>query len=100
MVGAYSSQQLRHFTITFNPWEEGVREIERTKMLGGLKDPRLVEATDLGRRMKYAREHPREFIWLGAHNVLVSIVDMHGYSDYKNWTKAKKLLFENDKDDV
>ena len=34
--------------------------------------------------------------FLGARNVLVEIVDMHNYSDYRNWTNARRLLFEDD----
>ncbi|MBA2492270.1 MAG: hypothetical protein H0V34_11415 [Gammaproteobacteria bacterium] len=72
----------------------------RTKAFEAIKDQRLIEATDLSRRMAHAKEHPKEFIWFGAHDVLVEIVNMHGYSDYKNWTKANQLFFEGGESEV
>jgi len=100
MVSAYSSTQLENFTITFNPWEEHIREMIRHPLFDKPLDKALVDGTDLGKRMNDACSDPKEFIWFGAHNVLVSIVDMHGYSDYKQWTKAKKMLFEDSSDDI
>jgi hypothetical protein len=42
---------------------------------------------------------PKYHVWIGAYNVLVSIVDMYGYSDHKQWVKAKQL-FERDEDEA
>lgn len=100
MLSAYSGAQLKNFTIAFNPWEENIREMIREPAFNNSLQKQLIDGTNLGRRMEDAREDPKEFIWLGAHNVLVSIADMHGFSDYKQWTKAKSLLFEDDKDDA
>src|SRR3546814_14673268 len=46
--------------------------------------------------MKRANSSPKYHIWLGAYNVIVLIVDMYGYSDYKQWMKAKAIFEEDD----
>ena len=46
-----------------------------------------------------AKADPKCHIWLGAYAVLVFIVDMYGYSDYRQWVKAK-ALFDDEGDDA
>ena len=98
-VAGFTGEQLRNFTVTFNPWEEHLREMIRNPLIGK-PSQELIEYSELDKCMARAKEDPKGFIWLGSHNVLVSIVDMHGYSDYKKWIKAKAVLFEEDEDDV
>jgi hypothetical protein len=97
MVAGFKVEQRRNFTVTFNPWEEHIREMVRAPLIGK-PSQELIDYSELDRCMSRVKEDPKGFIWLGAHNVLVSIVDMHGYSDYKQWTRAKYVLFEGDKD--
>ena len=88
MVAKYSPAELRNFTKTFSPDEcvtvsdnikDGLVEIGENKMA------ELIER---------AKDYPKIHIWIGAHNVLVSIGNNFGYSDYKQYIKAKKILFE------
>ena len=39
---------------------------------------------------------PKYHIWIGAYAVLTSIVDMYGYSDYKQWVKANEHFGDGD----
>jgi len=43
---------------------------------------------------KRAKSNPKEYMLVGAHNVLVEIVDMHSFSDYKQWMKAEEIFDE------
>jgi hypothetical protein len=43
-----------------------------------------------------AKKEPKFHIWFGAYNLLIHITDMFGYSDYKNWLKAKSLFEDED----
>jgi hypothetical protein len=42
---------------------------------------------------------PKYHMWIGAYNVLMSIIDMYDYSSYKQWTKAEEHLREREDGD-
>ena len=93
-VASLDPAQVKSFAVAFSPYETKLREMQALPMLKvdlSLPAQATVEAV-----VARAREHPKQHIWLGAHNVLVEIVDMHGYSDYLQWSKAKALLFEDE----
>lgn len=97
LVESLSPKQLTQFVRTFNPFEARIIDIQHgkgifTKEKGTLDLPRNY---DINMLIKRAKENPKEYIWHGAYGVLVSIVDMHGYSDYKQWGKAKRIVFED-----
>ena len=47
--------------------------------------------------MNRAKEDPKLYIWGGGHNVLVSVLDMYSYSDYRSWEKAR-VVFSDDEE--
>ncbi len=101
MIESFSQKQLTQFVRTFNPFESSIIDIQEgkgilTKEKGTLDLPGNY---DINMLIKRAKKNPKEYIWHGAHGVLVSIVDMHGYSDYKQWEKAKKVVFEDNDED-
>ena len=90
MVSKFSPSELKQFTKTFSPSES----VTVTDNIGdGLVEVDPKRMTEL---MERAKEQPKLHIWVGAHNVLVSIGDNFGYSDYKQYIKAKKILYEDE----
>ena len=51
----------------------------------------LRQQAQLENVLRRAREQPQEHIWIGALNVLVSLTDMKGYSEYRQWVKAHEV---------
>jgi hypothetical protein len=98
MVAGLDSTALKQFAIAFSPYESTIRQFplsaDPQSKLG--YDEKLQKAASVDQMMKRAKQSPKYHIWLGAYNVLVSIVDMYGYSDYKQWVKAKALFDEGD----
>ena len=93
MVGGYSDKELKAFAVRFNPFE--------TRKKFDLENPpRFVEVSPakLKELMVSARDNPKLYIWVGAHNVLVSLLDMYGYSDYQHWEKARVVFSDDDED--
>jgi hypothetical protein len=93
MVGGYSEKELRAFAVRFNPFE--------TRKRFNLEKPpqfEVVSPEQMNELMASARDNPKLYVWVGAHNVLVSLLDMYGYSDYRHWEKAR-VVFSDDEDD-
>lgn len=93
MVSKYSEKELKAFTVTFSPSETG-------KRLNLEKPPRFenVSPEEMKQLMARAKENPKLHIWVGGHNVLVSLLDMYGYSDFRHWEKAN-IVFGDDEED-
>ena len=53
---------------------------------------------DINKLIERTKKNPKMHIWIGAYNLLTSIVEMEGYSDYLKYEKANKFLYENDED--
>lgn len=98
MVAGFDSTALKHFALAFSPYETHIRAFPLSAdphaKLG--YDERLQKVASVEEMMRRAKRSPRYHIWLGAYNVLVSIIDMYGYSDYKQWVKAKAVFEEGD----
>ncbi len=97
MIDSLTTKQLTGFARTFNPFEAIIIDIQEgkspfPKTKGTLDLPSNYNINMLKSRLK---ENPKEYIWHGAYGVLVSIVEMHGYSDFRQWEKAKKIVFED-----
>jgi hypothetical protein len=88
--------QLKQFAIAFSPYETRLREMG--PRLASLKLPEtpLPDQAVLENVIARAKSHPKEHIWLGGHNVLVGIVEMHEYSEYRQWAKAQQIFGEDD----
>jgi len=87
MVSKYSEKDLKGFTMTFSPFETG-------KQLNHEKPPRFMEINPakLKRLMARAKKNPKLHIWIGAYNILVSLLEAYGYSDFRQWEKAKVVF--------
>lgn len=93
MVGGYNDKELKAFAVRFNPFET-------KKRFNLTKPPRFEEVSPekIKELMASAKEHPKLYVWVGGYNVLVSLLDMYGYSDARHWEKAR-VVFSDDEDD-
>lgn len=89
-ISSMSDQEIKKFVKTFSPHETKI--IDKTKKLA-LKE---IDEEEMKKLVERAKSNPKLHIWVGAHNVLTDIGDMHGYSEYKQWKKAKKIVFEDE----
>ncbi len=98
MVAGFDSAALKQFALAFSPCETHIRTFPLSAAPRGKLgyDEKFQKAASVDEMMKRAKSSPKYHIWLGAYNVIVSIVDMYGYSDYKQWVKAKAIFEEDD----
>ena len=95
LVGSLTDKELKRFAISFSPFESHIRRMVDAPLFpDSMPDEKLIMQADINNVIKRAKDNPKEHIWLGAHHTLVSLVDMYGYSDYKQWVKAKELFDE------
>ncbi len=94
MVNGFNRKELKQFAMTFSPFEKTILEINKRNSRLKLNIPKDYDENTLIQR---AKNNPKEYIWYGAHAVLIEIIDMLHYSDYKQWMKAKSFL-EKDED--
>lgn len=94
MVASMSAAELKQLAISFSPFESHIRRFpyEPRMKLGYEMDQQKVASVEA--MIDRLKVDPKNHIWIGAYNVLVSIVDMYGYSDYKQWIKAKEFFSE------
>jgi hypothetical protein len=57
--------------------------------------PDIQEHATVDKMIERLKVDPKFHIWVGSYSVLTSILDMYGYSDYRQWVQAKKH-FEDD----
>lgn len=96
LVQGFAGKQLEQFATAFSPYESLWRRLDdKSGLLRKTIDERIVEQSKIENVVTRAKADPKVHIWLGAYNVLVSIVEMYGYSDYKQWLKAKALFNED-----
>jgi hypothetical protein len=90
------STQLKQFATAFSPYETRLREMG--PRLASLKLPEtpLPDQASVEAVVARAKSHPKEHIWLGAYNVLLGIVEMHDYSEYRQWARARQIFGEDD----
>jgi hypothetical protein len=56
-----------------------------------------ISPEELKRLMVRAKENPKLHIWIGAYNILVSLLDGYNYSDFRQWEKAN-VVFRDDEE--
>jgi len=88
MVSSLSSKELKNFTLKFSPLEAAMIQIKNSAL--------KPITTTMEELIETAKTQPKFHIWRGAHDLLVSIVHTHSYSDYIQWTKANKLFSDED----
>jgi hypothetical protein len=98
MVNEFDAAALKLFALAFSPHETQIRQFPASAdPKSGLGyDETFQKAASVEKMIKRATTSPKFHIWLGAYNVLISIVDMYGYSDYKQWVKANELFQDGD----
>ncbi len=94
LVMGFNGKELKQFALTFSPFEKTILEINKKDSRLKLNIPENYDENTLIQR---AKNNPKEYIWYGARAVLIEIIDMLHYSDYKQWMKAKSFL-EKDED--
>jgi hypothetical protein len=94
MVERLDAQALKNMAIAFSPHDTHVRKFPYDpEMKLGYNDERQ-KASSISAVMNRFNIDPQFHIWAGAYSVLVSIVDMYDYSDYKQWEKANSHIAE------
>ena len=88
---------LKKFAIDFSPYETTLQKFNNSK-LGNLIDGSTNKQIDINNLIERAKSNPKFHIWLGAYNLLITIVDMQGYSNYLKRRKAV-ILLKDDSDD-
>lgn len=94
MVSDLDKNQKKSFAIAFSPFETTIRSFDKLDLPKPERNKDLEKQINIGNIIKRFEENPKVHIWTGAYDVLVSIVDMHGYSDFIQWQKANKLIDE------
>jgi len=86
----------RALAVSFSPFETFLRE--GPHLPGVPLEPKHQEQAKLETVLKRAKEQPKSHIWVGAHYVLVDILDMKGYSEYRQWARAEALMSDDGDD--
>ena len=98
-VDGLAPSELNQFAIAFSPFESHIREFPYAPEMKLGYNQDIQKAASAEAMMERAKADPKYHMWNGAYNVLISIVDMYGYSDYKQWVKAK-AVFEGEGDEA
>lgn len=97
MLKSLEASEVKNLAVSFSPFETHVRQFPYDPKMKLGYDTALQQQASIENIIKRFSADPKYHIWIGAYSVLTSIVDMYGYSDYKQWVKAKQH-FEQDDD--
>lgn len=92
MISDSDALKIKDLAISFSPYEAMARRIEKIEFFKSAPNPKFDKLISVENVIKRFNANPKEHIWFGAYNVLVSIVDKYSYSDYLQWEKANKLV--------
>ena len=84
--GSLDEKKQRAVAVSFSPFETFLRE--GPHLPGVPLSPAHEAQAKLENVLKRARERTKEHIWVGAHSVLVDILDMKSYSEYRQWANG------------
>jgi len=93
IVDNMDKNSIKKFALDFSPFEATLQKFSNSKIK--LLDDKTIEQIDTTKLIERARKNPKLHIWIGAYNLLTSLVDMEGYSDYLKYEKANKFLYDN-----
>jgi hypothetical protein len=96
-VEALDATALKNFALSFSPYESIIRGLPELPLKSEEERLRIKKATSATEMLERAKANPKFHIWAGAHATLVQIIDMQGYSDYKQWMKTKQNFGASDK---
>ncbi|MDZ4254297.1 MAG: hypothetical protein U1A72_17155 [Sulfuritalea sp.] len=95
MAQSLDASEVKNLAVSFSPFETHVRKFPYDPTMKiGYKEEWQRQAAIESIVERFSAD-PKYHIWIGAFSVLTSIVDMYGYSDYKQWVKANQH-FEQD----
>lgn len=95
MVQSLETPEVKNLAVSFSPFETHVRKFPYDPNMKLGYDKELQRQAAIESMIERFSAEPKYHIWIGAFNVLTSIVDMYGYSDYKQWIKVQQH-FEQD----
>lgn len=93
MVNSYKKEELKRFAKVYSPLEMIIIDNNELKNKSNFK-LNLTDQFTIENIINRAKEEPKFHIWLGAYSLLITIVDVHGFSDYKNSGKYKQIIDE------
>ncbi len=97
LLKSYDQNKLKDFAVSFSPFESLLRyfnQIDKVKRRDNIFE---YEAINEGNMLQRAESDPKFHILNGVYYFLTSTIDMHYYSDYLQWEKAKRKLINDDK---
>lgn len=95
LVEILSDTEIKALAVSFSPFESLIRQFPYDENMKLGFDVDLQKQATIESITKRFKIDPKYHIWIGAYSVLNSIVDMYGYSDYKQWVKAKSVFGED-----
>lgn len=96
LVAGLDAAEVKNLAISFSPFETTIRQFPYDPKMKLGFDERLQAQANVQAITSRFKTDPKYHIWIGAYSVLTSIVDMYGYSDYKQWVKAKEHFSDGD----
>lgn len=89
-----NASEVKNLAVSFSPFETTIRQFPYEPEMKLGFDERLRGQAEIDAVIERFKTDPKYHIWIGAYSVLISIVDMYGYSDYKQWVKAREHFGE------
>jgi hypothetical protein len=97
LIKSFDQNKFKNFAISFSPFESLLRSFDKLELPSKSSKPILTEAISEENMLKRAQDNPKFHILNGIYYLLTSTIDMHYYSDYLQWEKAKQKLSQDDK---
>lgn len=93
IVDNMDKNAIKKFALDFSPYEATLQKLANSKIK--LLDDKTIEQIDTSKLIDRAKRNPKLHIWIGAYNLLTTLIDMEGYSDYLKYEKANKIFDDN-----
>lgn len=95
-VKSLDPKQLRLFAVSFSPYESTIRKFAESPLFEKSLEPQLIKQAQVESVIDRAKVAPKTHVWLGAYDVLSSIIEMYGYSDYRKWARSEDIFSGED----
>jgi hypothetical protein len=96
LLNSIDASEVKNLAISFSPFETTIRQFPYNAEMKLGFDERHQAQAKVEAVVERFKADPKYHIWIGAYSVLTSIVDMYGYSDYKQWVKSKEHFSDGD----
>jgi hypothetical protein len=89
MLTELTHDAVKNMAVAFSPYETLIREhpFDEGLQLGYQGD--ISKQAELSAVIERFKWDPRYHIWIGAHHVLIEIIDNYDYSDYLTWVRDR-----------